>query len=222
MEIKEIGVIKTDFKEKFGLPRQSGLVKSLKGEIRFFPPYNKEEAVRGLEGYDYIWVIWQFSKSKENGSITVRPPRLGGNKRIGVFATRSPFRPNGLGLSCLKLDGIRYTEKGEPVIAVSGIDMADDTPVYDIKPYLASCDLKEGARGGFAEDFFDYKLQVNIPENVGLGIPEELLGEIKEILAQDPRPSYQNDPERVYVFDYCGYKISFKVHDEVEVIGIVK
>ncbi len=208
--MKIIGYIYTDFPEKFGIPRQSGIIEELEAKIVFEPQYRNPDAVRGLEEFSHIWLLWGFSLNKENNdwSPTVRPPRLGGNKRVGVFATRSPNRPNSVGLSCVKLKRI---ENG-PVIYVSGADLADKTPIYDIKPYLPYTDSHPDAKSGFAGEFIDYKLNVEIPDNID--IPKEHLDTIVKVLENDPRPSYQNDPERVYGMKYKSFEIKFKVVEE--------
>lgn len=212
MELKVIGHIHTDFPTKFGIPRQSGLVEELEGEVVLLPPYNREEAFRGLEGYSHIWIIWQFSEAvREEWSPTVRPPRLGGNRRVGVFATRSPFRPNPLGLSCVKLKKISHDSTRGIVLKVGGADLMDGTPIYDIKPYLPFADSKNDAIGGFADENATYALNVNIPPPLLDKIsPEKRQGLIK-LLEQDPRPSYQTDAERVYGFRFDDAEIKFKV-----------
>lgn len=192
--MKIIGKIHTDFPEKFGVPRQSGIITGLKGKIVFEKEYQNEQAFRGLEGFSHIWVIWQFSKAiREDWSPTVKPPRLGGNKRMGVFATRSPFRPNPIGLSCLKLDSIVKDEKDGIVLNVSGIDMMDGTPIYDIKPYLPYADSYPDAKGGFADDVKEYELEVEIPAEILGQIPEKYKDNLIEVLKQDPRPGYAMD-----------------------------
>ena len=196
--LKTIAHIHTDFPTKFGVPRQSGLVDT-KAEIIFEPEYRSEEAVRELEMYSHLWLIWEFSESvRDTWSPTVRPPRLGGNKRVGVFATRSPFRPNPLGLSCVRLESIEYRTSEGPVLHVVGADMMDGTPIYDIKPYLPYVDAHPEAKGGFAEEVKDYRLEVEFPEEWLKLIPEEKRAVLLEILAQDARPSYQKDEERIY------------------------
>ena len=200
--MKIIARIHTDFPEKFGLPRQSGLVEGLKGKIVFEPEYRVPEALRGIEGFSHLWLIWQFSEAvRPTWSPTVRPPRLGGNKRMGVFATRSPFRPNPIGLSCVKLEGWEMTDEG-PVITVSGIDIMDGTPIYDIKPYLPHADCKADATGGFSTDAMQHSLEVVIPAELEAKIEERLRKPLAELLAQDPRPGYADDAERVYGFTY--------------------
>lgn len=206
-----IAYIETDFPEKFGIPRQSGLVDELTGKIVFEPKYRSLDAVKGLEGYDYIWLLWEFQNvTRKHWSATVKPPRLGGNRCMGVFATRSPFRPNGIGLSCVKLDGIEETKEG-PVLYVSGIDLRNGTPIYDIKPYLPMVDSHPEARGGFAEIVADYELQVEFPQNLLERFPIEKQNGIIGVLKQDPRPSYHEDPTRKYGVSYCGKDVHFTV-----------
>ena len=214
MELKEIAVIHTDFPEKFGIPRQSGLVGGLQGTIVFSPEYRNADAIRGLNDFSHLWLVWGFSNAKkDHWSATVRPPRLGGKVRMGIFATRSPFRPNPIGLSSVKLESVTMDEKLGPIITVSGIDMLDGTPIYDIKPYLPYVDCVPDARGGFADRVKGYALEVEIPEKLLLKLPNEQQGCVREILAEDPRPSYQNDPDRVYGMEYAGYEIKFRVKD---------
>ncbi len=214
MEI--IGEIHTDFSQKFGIPRQSGIVNDLKGTITFKPPYDDPNGVRGLEGFSHIWVIWQFSKSVDKPwSPTVRPPRLGGNTRMGVFATRSPFRPNSIGLSCVKLDKIEYSHKLGPILHISGIDMLDGTPIYDIKPYIPYADSHPEAIGGFAKSSEDYELKVEFPEECLKLVPKEKRGALIGVLKQDPRPSYQEDPERVYGMAFANLEVKFTVKDSL-------
>ena len=209
-----IARIHTDFPEKFGIPRQAGLADT-KGIIVFEPEYRKEEALRGLEEYSHLWLIWEFSENiRTDWKPTVRPPRLGGNKRCGVFATRSPFRPNPIGLSCVKITGIDTHTKLGPVIYVEGADMMNDTPILDIKPYLPYVDSIQDAKGGFADRVKNDCLNVIIPENLLLKLPEEQRQCVRKILAQDPRPSYQNDPDRRYGMEYAGYEIRFQVAED--------
>ncbi len=216
MELRIIGHIRTDFPEKFGIPRQSGLIEELKGKIIFQPEYRSADAVKGLEGFDYIWLLWQFEGAeRENWSATVKPPRLGGNKRVGVFATRSPFRPNNIGLSSVRLERIENDEKLGPVLYVAGADLRDNTPIYDIKPYLAYTDSHPDARDGFAGEVREYELSVEFPEELLAEISEEKRAAIIEVLKQDPRPSYQNDPDRRYGVAFAGYDVRFKVADGV-------
>jgi tRNA-Thr(GGU) m(6)t(6)A37 methyltransferase TsaA len=214
VEIKEIARIRTDFPEKFGIPRQSGRVAELRGEIVFLPEYQSREALRGLEGYSHIWLVWGFSANAHDAwSPTVRPPRLGGNRRVGVFATRSPYRPNPLGLSVVKLEKIELDGKDAPRLVVSGADLMDGTPIYDIKPYLPHADAIEGARGGFSADFVDYALRVAFPDELLSLLPEDKRAAAASVLAEDPRPSYQDDPAREYGMSFGGFEIYFKVAD---------
>ena len=213
--MKKIAVIRTQFSEKFGIPRQSGLVKELKAQIIFEPEYREKEALRGLEGFSHIWLIWEFSKAKrEKWSPTVRPPRLGGNKRLGVFATRSPFRPNPIGLSCVKLEDITYSETDGPIITVSGADLLDNTPIYDIKPYLPYADCIENATGGFTDTTEKKCLEVVFASDFN-NVNKETLKTLKAVLEQDPRPSYQNDPERIYNLSFDKYEVKFKVENDI-------
>lgn len=210
--MKEIAHIVTDFPEKFGIPRQSGVVKETRGKIIFEPEYRTYDAFKGLEEYSYIWIIWKFSASnKQNWSATVKPPRLGGNKRMGVFATRSPFRPNPIGLSSVKLEKIEQDEKYGTVLYVSGMDLMDGTPIYDIKPYLAYTDSHPDARGGFADDVKDYEIEVEFPQNLLDQIQEEDKEIVLELLKQDPRPSYIKDESRIFGMAYGVYNIRFQV-----------
>lgn len=210
--MKIIGHIETDFKEKFGIPRQSGLVKESRGRILFEKEYNVPEAFRGLEDFSHIWVLWQFSEAvRETWSPTVRPPLLGGNKRMGVFATRSPFRPNSVGLSALKLEGVEFSEKEGVVLHVSGADLLDGTPVYDIKPYLPYADSIPDAVGGFTESLGERRLEVEFSSDLLKRVNEGKREALRAVLAADPRPSYQNDPEREYGMRFAEYEVRFKV-----------
>ena len=209
MEIHPIAYFESPLKSKFGIPRQSGLVSGLTGRIVFEPAYRKMEAVRGLEDFDYLWLIWEFTKAK-GGSLTVRPPRLGGNVRMGVFATRSPFRPNSLGLSCVRIDRIEQHPTLGPVIHVLGADLMDGTPIYDVKPYVAYADA-HSARSGFVDQTTWEPLQVVIPEALAAMIPTDYLDALKATLEQDPRPQYHDDPERVYGMPFLEFDIRFKV-----------
>ena len=214
MNINVIGHVYNDFTTKFGIPRQSRLVDT-PSRVVLEPPYNLPDAVRGLEEFTHIWLLWEFSENvREDGkwSATVRPPRLGGNVRKGVFATRSPFRPNPIGLSCVKLEKITYEESG-PVLHILGADLMNGTPVYDIKPYVTYSDSIPEAIGGFSEKVKDYRVEVVIPEPWKSEIPEEKLSLVTEILEQDPRPSYQDDPERIYGMEYAGMEIKFTVRE---------
>ncbi|MDE6658458.1 MAG: tRNA (N6-threonylcarbamoyladenosine(37)-N6)-methyltransferase TrmO [Oscillospiraceae bacterium] len=215
--IQPIAYIHTDFKEKFGIPRQSGRVPELTGKIIFLPEYRKPEALRGITEFSHLWLIFDFSEShRKNWSPTVRPPRLGGNQRIGVFASRSPFRPNPIGLSCVKLDGIENNN-----LLVSGVDLLDNTPILDIKPYLPYADSYPNASGSYGELLQNYHLEINFPEKFLAMIPEEKQKAVIACLADDPRPSYQNDPERIYSMQFSGFDIHFKVNqNQLEVINI--
>ena len=224
LELKIIAKIKTDFPTKFGIPRQSGLIKTLKGKIVFEPEYRNNEALRGLDGFSHLWILWKFSESVcDTWSPTVRPPRLGGNKRMGVFATRSPFRPNPIGLSSVKLERIYSDGENGTVIEVSGADLMDGTPIYDIKPYIAYTDSHPDALGGFSGDVFENSLTVEIPDDIAKSIPKELSDPLEEILKNDPRPGYKADGERIYSFEYADYNIKFVVKDNIiSVISIKK
>ena len=212
----------SDFDQKFGIPRQSGLVEELESTIVFEPEFRNPDALRGLEGFSHLWIVWEFSKARREGwSPTVRPPRLGGNQRLGVFATRSPFRPNPIGLSCVRLVGVEQTEEHGWVIRVAGADLLNGTPIYDIKPYLPYADCKPGAIGGFASTPKEATLTVHIPAEFVEKIPAEKLEAVRGVLAQDPRPSYQDDPERVYGMGFGGMEIKFKVDgDNLTVCGV--
>ena len=215
-EIQVIARIHTDFPKKFGIPRQSGLIEDLKAEIIFEPEYRNPDALRGLEEFSHVWLIWEFSKAvREEWSPTVRPPRLGGNKRLGVFATRSPFRPNPLGLSCVKLEKIEVDPELGPVLRVSGADLMDQTPIYDIKPYLSFVDSHPDALGGFTDRTKEYSLEVEIPEVELEKMEPEKRESLRAVLAHDPRPSYQKDPDRVYGMGFAGHEIKFTVKNGV-------
>ena len=210
--MKIIARIKSEFPEKFGIPRQSGLVSSLKAQIIFEEEYRNLDAVRGLDEFSHLWIIWQFSKAvRDTWSPTVRPPRLGGNKRIGVFATRSPFRPNAIGLSSVKIEKIDLDGENAPVIHVSGADLMDGTPIFDIKPYLAYTDAHPDAVGGFTENVADRRLKVEFDGELENAVPNEIKTALCDLLAEDPRPSYQNDSKRVYGLSFSGYEIGFTV-----------
>lgn len=212
MNIKPIAHIQTDFPTKFGVPRQSGIIESLKGRIVFEPEYRNAEAVRGLEEFSHIWLLWEFSEAvREDWSPTVRPPRLGGNVRKGVFATRSPFRPNPIGLSSVKLDKVEIDPKLGPVLHVSGADLMDGTPIYDIKPYIAYTDSHPDAVSGFATKPAEYLLEVDFPEELLQKVPENQRKSLIEVLAHDPRPQYHDDPKRVYGMAFGGMEVKFKV-----------
>lgn len=210
--MKIIARIESDFKEKFGIPRQSGITEELTARIVFEPEYRVPEAVRGLEGFSHVWLIWQFSEaSREGWSPTVRPPRLGGNRRMGVFATRAPYRPNPIGLSSVRLLSVEIDPKVGPVLNISGADLLDGTPIYDVKPYLAYTDSHPDATGGFADPVRDYSLTVDLPEHLLRLVPEEKRAGLRASLAHDPRPSYQDDPEREYGMRFSDLEIKFRV-----------
>ena len=210
--MKIIARIKSDFKEKFGIPRQSGIADELTAKIVFEPEYRVSEALRGLDGYSHLWLIWQFSEAiREDWSPTVRPPRLGGNKRMGVFATRSPYRPNPIGLSSVKLVGIEYTKNEGDVLIVSGADLLDGTPIYDIKPYLPFTDSHPEAVAGFSEPVREYALKADFCKELLSKIDISKQNALIKILEHDPRPSYQDDPEREYGMKFSDYEIFFKV-----------
>ena len=211
MEISPIAVIRTGFSEKFGVPRQSGLASSLRGRIVFNEGYRDPASLKGLETFSHIWLIWEFSCNRHNDwHPTVRPPRLGGNASVGVFASRSPFRPNPLGLSCVEIEHIDLDSSEGPVIYIKGADLVDNTPIYDIKPYLSYTDSHPEAKGGFADDAPEKILEVNVPDEIVEVLGDDLTS-VVEILGLDPRPSYQDDPERVYGLSFSGYNIRFKV-----------
>jgi len=217
MTLETIAHIRTDFPDKFGLPRQSGIVPELTGTIVFEKEYRNPDALRGLEGYSHLWIIWGFSGAfasagdERKWSPTVRPPRLGGNRRMGVFATRSPNRPNPIGLSCVKLESVEYGTDDGAVIHVSGIDMMDGTPVYDIKPYLPHADCQPDALGGFSSDVTGERVDVEISDKLLAKLPADKRDGLIALLKEDPRPSYQNDPARIYGFPYAGFEVQFTV-----------
>lgn len=214
--VKIIGHIRTDFTTKFGVPRQSGIVDALEARVEFEKEFARPEAFRGLEGFSHLWIIWQFSEAvRSNWSATVRPPRLGGNKRVGVFATRSPFRPNAIGLSSVKIKRIELDTPKGPVIYVSGADLMDGTPILDIKPYLACVDSHPDAVDGFAGQVVYQKLQVDFPGELMEMIPEKKREALLGVLAENPAPHYLNDPERVYGFGFAGKEIKFRIQDGV-------
>ena len=211
MELKPIARIACDFGTKFGVPRQSGLVEALTARVVFEPEYRNRDALRGIEGFSHLWLIWEFSEAVRAGekwSPTVRPPRLGGNARLGVFATRSPFRPNPLGLSCVRLQGV--TEEGD--LLVGGADLMDGTPIYDVKPYVPYADCRPDATGGFAAEA-PQPLAVVFPEELQNLLPPEKRDALTGVLALDPRPRYQDDPERVYGISFAGFDVRFRVAD---------
>lgn len=214
--MKIIARIHTDFPEKFGIPRQSGLADALTATIVFESEYRNADALRGLEDFSHIWLIWQFSEAvRDSWSPTVRPPRLGGNTRMGVFATRSPFRPNPIGLSSVRLREIRYDTAQGPVLIVEGADLMDGTPIYDIKPYLPITDCHPDAKGGFSDEKSGYSLRVVFPEELQRCLPADKLMGLQQILSQDPRPAYQDDPAREYKLSYAGLRIVFQVEKGV-------
>lgn len=215
VEMKVIARIRSPFPEKFGVPRQSGLVDSLQAQIVFEEEYRNADAVRGLDSFSHIWLIWQFSRAVRNGwSPTVRPPRLGGNERMGVFATRSPFRPNEIGLSSVKLEKIEIDSKLGPVLHVSGADLMDGTPIFDIKPYLPYCDSHPDAIGGWTTEADNRLLQVDFPAELLEKVPVAQRDGLIGVLASDPRPRYQNDPQRVYGMGFGGVNVKFTVDGE--------
>ena len=210
--MKTIAHIHTDFPTKFGIPRQSGIIASLQGRIVFEPEYRNADAVRGLEDFSHIWLLWEFSEAVRDSWLpTVRPPRLGGNVRKGVFATRSPFRPNPIGLSSVRLEKVEIDPQLGPILYVSGADLMDGTPIYDIKPYIAYTDSHPDAVSGFASTPAEYLLDVDFPEELLQKVPERQRESLNEVLAHDPRPQYQDDPKRVYGMEFGGMEIKFKV-----------
>ena len=215
-EIKVLATIKTDFREKFGIPRQSGLVDSLRARIVFEPEFRNPDALRGMEGFSHLWLIWQFSRAvRSDWSPTVRPPRLGGNARLGVFATRSPFRPNSIGLSCVRLEEVCEDAALGPVLVVSGADLLDGPPIYDIKSYLPYADCHPEAVSGFAADAPEKRLNVEIPEALAARIPAEKRAALLDVLSLDPRPSYHSDPTRIYGMCFADYEVRFTVAGNV-------
>ena len=216
MEIRQIGHMVSDFSEKFGIPRQSGLVEELESLVVFEPEWRDENALRGLEGFSHVWLIWEFSQARREGwSPTVRPPRLGGNQRMGVFATRSPFRPNPLGLSCVRLLGVEKHPSYGTVLRVGGADLLDGTPIYDVKPYLPQADCHPEALGGFAESTPWHGLEVEMRPELLAKVPTDKRRALLAVLAQDPRPSYQADPTRVYGMSFASLQIKFQVQDGI-------
>ena len=212
--IQAIARMKSDFPTKFGIPRQSGLVDALESTIVFEPEFRNADALRGIEGFSHLWLIWQFSQAVRQGwSPTVRPPRLGGNVRMGVFATRSPFRPNNLGLSCVRLLGVEETREYGTVLHVGGADLMDGTPIFDIKPYIPYGDAKPDALGGFTQGTGDFLLTVDFPTSLLERIPENKWDALIGVLSHDPRPSYQSDPERVYGLTFGGWNVRFRVKE---------
>ena len=221
--IRPIARIESDFKEKFGIPRQAGIVEELEARIRFEPEFRNPDALRGIEAFSHLWLIWQFSENlRPDWSPTVRPPRLGGNERMGVFATRSPFRPNALGLSCVRLLRVEKDPEYGLVPVIGGADLMDGTPVYDIKPYIPYADSHPEASGGFAPDA-GKQLPVRFAEGAEQQIPAEKRAALTGVLANDPRPRYQNDPERVYGLSFAGREVRFRVDaDGVEVLSVCR
>ena len=214
MNLTPIAYIRTEFSEKFGVPRQSGLAGSLRGTIVFAPEYRNADALRGLEGFSHIWLIWEFSANTDRGEWqpTVRPPRLGGNERMGVFATRSPFRPNPLGLSCVEIESIEIDTSEGPVIHVRGADLMSGTPIYDIKPYVKYADCRPHAVCGYVDELKERTLKVTIPSDVAANVADKSVFEaLVETLSLDPRPSYHDDPERIYGLSFAGMNVRFKV-----------
>lgn len=214
--MRPIAHIRSDFSTKFGVPRQSGLVDTLEATVVFEPEFRNPDALRGLEGFSHIWLVWVFSVSvRQTWSPTVRPPRLGGNQRVGVFATRSPFRPNPIGLSCVKLEKVDYTAPGGPVLLVRGADLLDGTPIFDVKPYVPLADCRPQAVGGFSDQHREDGLSVDFPPALLEQVPEEKRAALLGVLAQDPRPSYQHDPQRVYGMAFAGLEVRFTVEGNI-------
>ncbi len=214
--IQVIATMRSDFPTKFGIPRQSGLVEELESTIVFEPEFRNADALRGIEGFSHLWIIWQFSQAvRQEWSPTVRPPRLGGNTRIGVFATRSPFRPNNLGLSCVKLLGVEHTETDGTVLHVAGADLMDGTPIFDIKPYIPYSDSFPEAIGGFTDTADDFILEVDFPSHLLEILPESKRQAAIGVLSHDPRPSYQRKPDRIYGLTFAGFDIRFTVKDKL-------
>ena len=211
-----VAKIHTEFKDKFGIPRQSGLVSSLRGEIVFEPEFRSQDAIRGLEEFSHIWLIWEFSEAKKDGyALTVTPPRLGGKERRGVFATRAPYRPSSIGLSSVKIERIYYDEARGPILVVSGADMLDGTPIYDIKPYLPYTDSHPDARGGFGEEHKSDGIMVVFPREQKLKLPDDVFQKVLEVLKQDPRAAYNKKPDYVYGMSFADYDIRFTVEDDI-------
>lgn len=213
LTLRPIARIHTEFSEKFGIPRQSGLVEELSARIVLEPAYRVREALRGIEGFSHLWLLWQFTESR-GWSPTVRPPRLGGNQRVGVFATRSPFRPNPIGLSCVKLDRVDWDAPDGPALVVRGADLLDGTPLFDIKPYVPLADCRPEAVGGFSDLHREDRLTVDFPERLLAQVPKEKRAALLGVLSQDPRPSYQHDPQRVYGMAFAGLEVKFTVAGE--------
>ena len=226
MNITPIATIHTEFPEKFGIPRQSGLAANLQARIVFEPMYRNPDALRGLEGFSHIWLIWEFSANRPSAGQwqpTVRPPRLGGNGYMGVFATRSPFRPNPLGLSCVEIERIELEGKDGPVIYVRGADLMDGTPIYDIKPYVRYADCRPEAVCGYVDSLQERTLKVIVPSEISEGIEDQaILTSLTEVLSLDPRPSYHDDPERVYGLSFAGFNVRFKVAEGILTVVEIK
>lgn len=223
VNIQIIARMKSDFPTKFGIPRQSGLVEELRSTIIFEPEFRNPDALRGIDGYSHLWLIWQFSEAvRTEWTPTVRPPRLGGNTRMGVFATRSPFRPNSLGLSSVKLLGVEHTQEFGTVIHVGGADLMDGTPIFDIKPYIPYGDCHPEATGGFTDTAGDFLLQVDFPEYLLNQLPNDKQQAAIGILSHDPRPSYQRKPERIYGISFAGFDIRFTVQDDILTVQTVE
>ncbi len=223
MEMHPIAHMRSDFPTKFGIPRQSGLVEELRSMIVFEPEYRSEDALRGIEDFSHLWLIWQFSQAvREGWSPTVRPPRLGGNTRMGVFATRSPFRPNNLGLSCVRLLEVKHTQQYGTVLIVGGADLLDGTPIFDIKPYIPYSDSRPEAAGGFTDRVGDFLLDVKFPKELLEKLPADKQAAAVGVLSHDPRPSYQRKPGRVYGLNFAGFDIRFTVEDAVLTVQSVQ
>ena len=224
VNIQVIARMRSDFATKFGIPRQSGLVEELRSTIVFEPEFRNPDALRGIEEFSHLWVIWQFSEAvRSSWSPTVRPPRLGGNTRMGVFATRSPFRPNNLGLSCVKLLGVEHTQAHGTVLHVGGADLMDGTPIFDIKPYIPYSDCHNEASGGFTDTAGNFLLQVEFPDALRNILPEDKQAAAIGVLSHDPRPSYQRKPDRIYGITFAGFDIRFSVkEDTLTVISVEK
>ena len=224
MEISPIAVIRTEFPEKFGVPRQSGLASGLRGRIVFNKEYRDPDAFRGLQDFSHLWLIWEFSCNRHSEwHPTVRPPRLGGNSSMGVFATRSPYRPNPIGLSCVQLESIEYDSPDAPVLIVRGADLVDGTPIYDVKPYIRYADSHPESFCGYVDSLNEPNLEVYVPENISVEFKDRIdFPTLRQVLSLDPRPSYQNDPERVYGMPFMGFDVKFSVRDAVlTIIDIV-
>ena len=224
VSMKIIARVRSDFGEKFGIPRQSGLARGVRSTVVLEPEYRNPDVFRGLEEFSRIWLIWEFSENADKGwSPTVRPPRLGGNTRMGVFATRSPFRPNPIGLSCVELISVRQDPELGPVLEIGGADLMDGTPVFDIKPYIPYADAHPEASGGFTERTKDYLLKVEFPEALRNRLPEGKQEAAAEVLSHDPRPSYQHDPDRIYGIRFAGCNLKFRVQeDRLTVLDVIK